>query len=82
MGNKSSQELANINFMDTEDDKLDSVVRNVVGKYRHRALFGKAKYGTDLDRNDLNLDQWMQHLQEELMDATLYLEKLRQELKK
>ena len=81
MGNNSSQDLTKINF-ENEDDNLDSVVRSVVGKYRNRAIFGKNKYGTDLDRKDLNFDDWLQHLQEELMDATLYIEKLRQEHKK
>ena len=27
-----------------------------------------------MDRNDLSTLEWLQHLQEELMDATLYLE--------
>jgi len=82
MGNHSSQDLAQINFVENEDDKLDTVVSSVIGKYRKRAIFGKEKYGTDLDREDLKFDDWLQHLQEELMDATLYLEKLRQEHKK
>lgn len=33
-----------------------------------------------MERNDLNFLQWINHLQEELMDATLYLEKLKSEL--
>ncbi len=33
-----------------------------------------------MDRNDLSPLEWLQHLQEELMDATLYLEKLKKEL--
>ena len=51
MGNNSSQDLTKINF-ENEDDNLDSVVRSLVGKYRNRAIFGKNKYGTDLDRKD------------------------------
>jgi hypothetical protein len=35
------------------------------------------KYGTDLDRDDLYFIEWIQHTQEELMDATLYLEKIK-----
>ena len=80
MGNISSQDLTQINF--ESDNNLDSVVSNVIVKYHKRALLGKKKYGTDLDRKDLNFDDWLQHLQEELMDATLYIEKLRQEHKK
>jgi hypothetical protein len=34
---------------------------------------GFAKYGTTLQEN--NRDSYLKHLQEELMDATLYIEK-------
>jgi hypothetical protein len=37
----------------------------------------RKKYGTDLDRKDLLLKDWIIHAQEELMDAILYLEKLK-----
>ena len=39
---------------------------------------GKEKYGTDLDRTDLQTLDWINHAQEEHMDAILYLEKLKQ----
>jgi hypothetical protein len=29
-----------------------------------------------MDRNDLSLSEWIQHLKEELLDAILYLEKI------
>jgi hypothetical protein len=64
----------------SEMDQLDSVVTAVLRKYTERSLFGKKKYGTDLDRKDLTIVEWVQHTQEELMDATLYLEKLKQTL--
>ena len=35
-----------------------------------------------MERNDLNLLEWLNHLQEELMDATLYIEKLKDEVDK
>ena len=38
---------------------------------------GNKKYGTDLDRKDLNTLEWIQHLQDELHDAYLYSEKLK-----
>jgi hypothetical protein len=41
-----------------------------------------AKYGTTLDENKATLIEWLTHLQEELMDATLYIEKLKSELNK
>jgi hypothetical protein len=60
-----------------EEDDLDSIVLSVINKFRDRAKFGKQKYGTDLDRNDLSVKDWIQHAQEELMDGILYLEKLK-----
>jgi hypothetical protein len=55
---------------------MDSIVRAV----EERAKMGKAKYGTDLDRTDLSVLDWIQHAQEEHMDAILYLEKLKKEI--
>ena len=55
---------------------MDKIVHQVIIKYLERSYQGQQKYGTTLDRNDLLLRDWMQHLQEELMDASLYLEKL------
>lgn len=59
------------------DVQLDSVVLAVIESFKARAAFGKKKYGTDLDRGDLAVGDWIQHAQEELMDAILYLEKLK-----
>lgn len=61
-------------------ENLDSIVRAVIGKFTQRAAAGKAKYGTTLDRTDLSVLDWIQHAQEEHMDAILYLEKLKQTL--
>ena len=58
-------------------ESLDSVVRGVIKKFVERANVGKKKYGTDLDRQDLSVTDWISHAQEELMDGILYLEKLR-----
>ena len=41
-----------------------------------------AKYGTTLDENKATLIEWLTHLQEELMDATLYIQKLKSDLDK
>ncbi len=59
---------------------MDSIVTAVIEKFKARAAIGKAKYGTDLDRKDLSILEWIQHAQEEHMDAILYLEKLKKEL--
>ena len=58
-------------------DEYDSIVNNVINNFKLRSNIGKQKYGTDLDRNDLNFLQWVQHYQEELMDGILYLEKMK-----
>ena len=54
----------------------DSIVQAVVEKFLTRAEFGKKKYGTDLDRQDLSVLDWIHHAKEELMDGILYLTKI------
>ena len=60
----------------------DSIVLKVLAKYYERSQTGIKKYGRTLDRDDLNLIDWLNHLQEELMDATLYIEKVKHQLNK
>jgi hypothetical protein len=61
-------------------EKKDKYVHQVVQNYEERSRVGIAKYGTTLERNDLTPVEWLNHLQEELMDATLYIQKLKSEL--
>lgn len=61
---------------------LDSVVKSVISKFVGRANVGLEKYGTNLDRDDLQTVDWINHAQEELMDGILYLEKLKQQYAK
>ena len=68
--------------MHSDDFKPDSVVQAIVDKFITRAKFGKQKYNTDLDRQDLSVLDWIQHAQDEMHDGILYLEKLKQELLK
>lgn len=65
-----------------ENRQKDLIVENVKSIYDLRAKIGKAKYGTTMERNDLSFVEWLIHLQEELMDATIYIEKLKFEYKK
>lgn len=58
----------------------DQVVLAVMAKYAERSATGLRKYGVTLDREDLTLDQWINHLLEELMDATLYLSRIKKEI--
>lgn len=52
----------------------DKIVDQVVNKYYMRSVVGIKKYSTTLETN--NKDNYLKHLQEELMDATLYIQKL------
>lgn len=58
----------------------DSNVIKVVDLIVSRANRGLIKYGVTTDRTDLNTLEWLQHLQEELLDAAVYIEKLKGEL--
>ena len=51
----------------------------VAKKLLLRAKVGEKKYGTTMEREDLSLSEWLNHLQEELLDAAVYVEKLKQE---
>jgi hypothetical protein len=56
----------------------DRIVDQVVAKYQQRSEVGIQKYGTTLEAN--NNDNFLKHLQEELMDGSLYIEKLQEQL--
>ena len=58
----------------------DKIVDSVISSFKQRSEVGIKKYNKTMDRDDLTTLEWLQHLQEELMDATLYLEKLKQKL--
>jgi len=52
----------------------DPIVDQVIAKFQSRSDVGARKYGTTLHSN--NKDNYLLHLQEELMDACNYIEKL------
>ena len=56
---------------------MDSIVTSIIKQFEERSSAGKAKYGTDLDRTDLSLVEWIEHAKQEHMDAILYLEKIK-----
>ena len=58
---------------------MDSIVLSIIKQFEERSVKGKEKYGTDLDRTDLSLLDWIEHAKQEHMDAILYLEKLKQQ---
>ena len=56
----------------------DPVVERVVDKFVSRSDVGFAKYKVTLQDDPSDIFAWINHLQEELMDATLYLQKLKE----
>ena len=63
----------------------DPVVRNVVDKFVSRSDVGYEKYGSTLDDERRlkmkNLQGYLNDVQEELMDAVLYIQAAREELR-
>ena len=66
-----------MNTFTTNNNMEDKIVNRVLEAYKMRSNEGIRKYGTTLERDDLSPFEWLTHLQEELMDATLYIEKLK-----
>ena len=83
-----------LNFSEIgEDDELisgrmyhfrDPVVERVVGQFVNRSNVGYKKYGQTLDSERRtgvkNLGDYLQDVQEELMDAILYIQAAKEEL--
>ena len=59
-------------------DKNVEAVRRLLWQ---RMGAGYAKYGTTTERTDIDMLGWLQHLQEELLDAAVYVERLKDELR-
>lgn len=57
---------------------MSKVEEKVIKQIRNRAEVGLKKYGKTLEREDFSFLDWLQHLQEELMDAACYVEKLKE----
>lgn len=49
----------------------------VIEKIRQRAKVGLKKYGVTMEREDLTDIEWLTHLQEELLDGAVYIERLK-----
>ena len=69
--------------MKTKEVKFrDPVVERVVDKFVSRSDVGFEKYGITLDDDPSKLFEWLNHIQEELMDAVLYIQKTKERLTK
>lgn len=60
---------------------VDPNVLAVAEQLHERSRVGYLKYGTTTARQDLNKLDWLQHLQEELLDAAVYIERIKKELR-
>lgn len=58
----------------------DPVVQQVVNKFVSRSDVGFAKYGKTMIDDKSDIKAWLNHVQEELMDATLYIQRLKIEI--
>tara|TARA_B110000977_G_scaffold12755_1_gene16199 strand:+ start:613 stop:1008 length:396 start_codon:yes stop_codon:yes gene_type:complete len=65
-----------------KEPKKDRFVQQVKEKFEQRSQVGIEKYDTTLERDDLDILDWINHAQEEAMDLTLYLEVIKEKLKK
>ena len=55
----------------------DPIIKSVVEKFIQRSDVGYKKYGVTLQEDGGDAVVWLNHLQEELMDAVNYIEKLK-----
>lgn len=55
--------------------KKDAVVEAVRRDLLERSQRGVTKYGVTLEREDLNLKEWLQHAYEETLDQANYLKR-------
>ena len=58
----------------------DPIIEKVVDQLVSRSNVGYKKYGVTLEDDLGELNKWLQHLQEELLDAANYIEKIKTKL--
>ena len=58
----------------------DTVVFKIAMILKVRSETGIRKYGTTLDRTDLNVKEWIDHTIEESLDHALYLQRIKDAL--
>ena len=59
-------------------ESKDELVHDVIRKFDERSAVGYAKYGSTLRGDVDNIHRWLNDVQEELMDAILYLQKCKE----
>ena len=57
------------------------IEKDIIRDIADRQQKGILKYGTTVAENPLKLEEWLQHLYEELLDAAVYTKRTIKELK-
>lgn len=55
---------------------MSAIEERVIEKIRERADRGLGKYGVTMERQDLDITEWVEHAQMEAMDLSIYLERI------
>lgn len=63
------------------DIKVSGIEALVCKDIAERQQVGIAKYGTTVEDNPLRPEEWLNHLYEELLDASVYIKKILHTLK-
>lgn len=58
---------------------MSKIEDEVCEEIQERAAKGLTKYGVSMERGDLGVHEWLQHLLEELLDAAVYVKRLQKE---
>ncbi len=60
----------------------DPLVQKVLNRMAERSESGMKKFGVTMQDAEQSLEHWIANTQEELSDTILYLEKLKEEIRK
>ena len=55
----------------------DKLVQRILNRMAHRSEKGIVKYSNTMETSKKSLFSWISHAQEELLDAVIYLEKVK-----
>ena len=81
-GKDTERTMRELGKTDADALVVDPIVETVREKLHHRSQVGIRKYGVTMMREDLTFIEWVIHLQQELLDAAVYAQKLIEEAKK
>ena len=70
------------NINPSNSKPIDAINQAVLNKVITRAIQGMKTYGVSMERTDVSTVEWLKHLQEELLDGAVYLERIIQDYSK